>query len=126
VSTSGRRSIEIDGLSHLAAIPVGTRIGPLVVSSVINSFDPGTRDVPEATADQIVNVFAHVQQLLDEAGASWEHVAKMEFWVPNSNARAELDAVWKRHFPDEAARPSRHTHVAGESVKATVMAWVAD
>ena len=44
---SARKSIHIDGLSHLTAIPVATRIGPLLISSVIAPFDPGTRQVPE-------------------------------------------------------------------------------
>ncbi len=68
VTMAQRRSIEIDGLSHLAAIPVATRIGPLLVSSVIVSFDPGTRKVPAETAAQVANIYTHVGKILAEAG----------------------------------------------------------
>ncbi len=121
-----RRSIEIEGLTHLAAIPVATRIGPLVMSSVIVSFNPGTRDIPETTEAQVANIYIYVGRILDEAGAAWGDVAKMDFWVPSNDVRPEVDAVWKNHFPDEASRPSRHIHVTGKFVKATVMAYVGD
>ena len=44
---SARKSIAIESLSHLTAIPVATKIGPLLVSSVVAPFDPGTRVVPD-------------------------------------------------------------------------------
>ena len=53
---TARRSISIDGLSHQASLPVATRIGPLLVSSVIASFDPGTRNVPASLDAQIANL----------------------------------------------------------------------
>lgn len=122
-----RRSIEIEGLRHQTAIPVATRIGPLLVSSIIGSFDPGTRSVPDDPAAQVTNIFRYVQLILDEAGASWEHVAKMEFWAPDADTRAVIDVPWVEHFPDEASRPSRHTHVEpGRPLRATFMAYVAD
>ncbi|MFK7917374.1 MAG: RidA family protein [Ilumatobacter sp.] len=121
-----RRSIEIEGLSHLAAIPVATKIGPLVVSSVIASFNPGTRDIPDSTDAQIANIYTHVGRILDEVGATWDDVAKMDFWVPSNQARSEVDAGWKIHFPDPASRASRHIHVSGKIVTATVMAYVGD
>jgi len=123
---SERRSIEIEGLSHLTAIPVATRIGPLVVSSVIAPFDPGTRDVPDAIEDQYANIFRHVGLMLTEAGAAWRHVAKMEFWTPTAD-RGALDPLWVEHFPDPASRPSRHTHVGqGQAARASFIAYVYD
>ena len=77
-----RKSISIPSLSHLTAIPVATRIGPLVVSSVIAPFNPGTRVVPDTVSAQYANIFHHVGLMLAEAGADWRHVAKMEFWTP--------------------------------------------
>ncbi len=123
---SSRRSIAIDGLSHKTAIPVATRIGPLVVSSVIVSFNPGTRDVPDALEDQYANIFRHVGLMLEEAGGNWSHVAKMEFWTPTAD-RGALDPFWIDKFPDEASRPSRHTHV-GEAgpVRASFIAYIED
>ena len=119
-----RRSIEIDTLRHRTPIPVATRIGPLIVSSVINAFEPGTRDLPESAERQAANVFRYVGQILVEAGADWPHVAKMEFWVPDATWRAALDTPWLEVFPDPASRPSRHTHLGGAgSVRASFIAY---
>lgn len=124
---SSRRSIAIDGLSHLTAIPCATRIGPLITSSVIAPFNPGTRDAPEDISDQYANVFRHVGLMLEEAGADWRHVAKMEFWVPDGDARAPLEPLWLEKFPDEQSRPSRHTHIAGgKTIRASFIAYVED
>lgn len=121
---SSRKSISIDGLSHLTAIPVATHIGPLLVSSVIAPFNPGTRDVPEALDEQYGNIFRHVGLMLEKAGGNWCHIAKMEFWTPTSD-RGALDPHWLAKFPDEASRPSRHTHVGeGTSARASFLAYI--
>ena len=125
---SDRRSISIPGLSHLTAIPVATRIGPLVVSSVIAPFNPGTREVPDTIDEQVANIFAHVDAMLRRAGASWDDVAKMNFWLADPAHRPALEAPWRERFPDEASRPSRHTHIEkGASVAtAEFLAYVKD
>ncbi len=123
---SSRRSIEIDGLSHLTQIPVATRIGPLLVSSVIAPFDPGTRNVPDTVEDQYANIFRHVGLMLEEAGADWSDVAKMEFWTPTAD-KGTLDPFWVEKFPDPASRPARHTHVGhGDSARASFIAYIED
>ena len=123
---TARRSISIDGLSHLTAIPVATRIGPLLVSSVIAPFNPGARVVPDTVAEQYANIFRHVGEMLRAAGGDWRHVAKMEFWTPPVE-RDALDPFWIERFPDEASRPARHTHVGeGKVVTATFIAYIED
>ncbi len=123
---SGRRSISIPGLSHATAIPVATRVGPLVVSSVISAFDPGTRTVPTAIEAQVANLFAHTGAMLEAAGATWDDVAKMSFWLVDGAHRTALEAPWVERFPDPAARPSRHTHVDPNATMASAdfIAWV--
>lgn len=120
-----RVSISVAGLSHLTAIPVATRIGPLLVSSVIAPFNPGTRDVPATIEAQVANLFHHVDAILNAAGAGWQHVAKMEFWVPNAESRTALEAPWLARFPDASSRPSRHTHIsAGGAPTASLLAFL--
>ena len=109
-----RRSIHIEGLSHLTAIPVASRIGPLLMSSIIAPFDPGTRDVPDTIEAQLRNLFDHVASMLDAAGASWNDIIKMNFWVADGADRPALEAPWLEHFPDDASRPARHTQVSSE------------
>ncbi|MET0458551.1 MAG: RidA family protein [Ilumatobacteraceae bacterium] len=116
---STRLSIEIPGLSHLTAIPVATRIGPLIVSSVISPFDPGTRDVPDTIDAQIANIFGHVGAMLEAAGATWDDVAKMSFWVADPAHRAAIEGPWLERFPSAASRPSRHTHVTAGATMAS-------
>lgn len=122
---ANRKSIHIDGLSHLTAIPVASHIGPLLVSSVIAPFDPGTRNVPATLEAQAANIFTHVEKMLAAAGGNWSHVAKMEFWAPSAEARAVIDGPWAQKFPDPESRPARHTHT-GQSgaMSASFMAFI--
>lgn len=104
-----RRSIEIDSFAHVNPIPAASRIGPLVTSSIISPYDPGTRDCPVELAAQIDNLFVHVAQMLTAAGATFDDVAKMTFYVADPVAsRKALNGPWVAHFPDEASRPARH------------------
>ena len=122
---SDRKSISIDGLSHLTAIPVASRQGPLLTSSVIAPFNPGTRDIPAAWEDQYANIFRHVGLMLKAADAGWAHIAKMEFWVPEADARGALEPFWLEHFPDAKSRPARHTHTGwGTAISASFMAFI--
>ncbi|MPY93615.1 MAG: RidA family protein [Acidimicrobiia bacterium] len=110
-----RRSIDIKGLSHVNPIPVGTRIGPLLVSSVVAPFDPGTRTVPDTAEAQIANLFAHVGNILEAGGAGWGDVAKMTFFVSDIAFRDAINAPWAERFPDPASRPSRHTQLSPQA-----------
>jgi 2-iminobutanoate/2-iminopropanoate deaminase len=116
---SDRRSIHIDTLSHLTAIPVASRVGPLVMSSVIAAFNPGTREIPDTIEEQLANIFSHVAAMLDAAGAGWDDVVKMNFWLTDRRHRAALDGPWIERFPDESSRPARHTHIARDGGLAT-------
>ena len=104
-----RRSIDIEGFQHQNPIPAASRIGPLVVSSITPPFNPGTRDVPDSLDDQIDNLFIHVGRMLDEAGATWDDMAKMTFYVTDpAESRTALNRPWEQFFPDPASRPARH------------------
>jgi len=104
-----RRSIEIESFKHLNPIPAATRIGPYVTCSITPPYNAGTRDVPETLEEQIDNLFLHVGQMLEGAGATWDDVAKMTFYVTNpAETRAALNGPWLERFPDPESRPSRH------------------
>lgn len=104
-----RRSIEITNFAHENPIPAASRVGPLLVSSITPPFNPGGRDCPETLEDQIDNLFTHVSQMLDAAGANFDDVAKMTFYVADPVAsRKALNGPWLRHFPDPESRPARH------------------
>lgn len=104
-----RRSIDISSFAHQNPIPAASRVGPLVVSSIIAPVDPGTRDVPATVEAQLANLFHHVGEMLEGAGAGWQHVAKMTFFVTDLAYREAINGPWVEKFPDPASRPARHT-----------------
>ena len=62
-----RRSIDIEGFHHTNPIPAASRVGPLLVSSVVAARDPGSDRVPDDPRAQIANLFGHVDAMLRRA-----------------------------------------------------------
>jgi 2-iminobutanoate/2-iminopropanoate deaminase len=104
-----RTSIEIDSFEHANPIPAATRVGPLIESSIIPPFNDGVREVPDTLEEQIDNLFLHMGNMLDVAGATWDDMAKITFFVADAAAsRAALNGPWEQKFPDPKSRPARH------------------
>ena len=113
---SKRKSIEISGFRHQNPIPNATRIGNLLMSGVIVGFDPGTRNMPADLDRQIANMFAHVREIVEAAGGSIDDIIKITVWLKDPSNREALNRHWVMMFPEEQARPSRHTlPIVGES-----------
>ena len=114
---SKRQSVNSPGFSHQNPIPNASRIGNLVISSVIGGTNPGTRDLPAALEQQVANVFAHMRNMIEAAGGSVDDIIKVTFWVKDpASQRQALNAEWVKMFPDEVSRPARHTqHLPPES-----------
>ena len=126
-----RRSVEVGALSHQNPLPAASRIGPLVMSSIIAPFTPGTRDVPADVVAQVENLFHHAGEILTAAGASWADVIKMTFFVGDIAVRDAINAPWVRHFPDPESRPARHTLVVtmdnpAQAARCELTAYVED
>jgi enamine deaminase RidA (YjgF/YER057c/UK114 family) len=103
-----RISIEIDGFKHQNPIPGASRVGNIMMSSVISGRGPG--GMPETLEGQIANIFQHVRDMLEAAGGGPGNVVKMEFHTADQAAgRAALNVEWEKMFPDPASRPARHT-----------------
>lgn len=117
-----RRSVDAEGYSHQTAIPTASRVGPLLASSVVVGFDPGTRVMPEDAAHQLRNILRHAGAILDAGGATWDDVVKMTFYVADAEVRAVVEAQWVELFPDAASRPARHTQVVDLPRKVQVQA----
>ena len=111
-----RQSIEIPGFSHANPIPGASRIGNIMMSSIINGRDPSTSEMPDDLARQISNVFTHIRSAVGVAGGSPENIVKVTFWVKDpATGRAALNGEWEKMFPDEMSRPARHTlHLPGD------------
>jgi 2-iminobutanoate/2-iminopropanoate deaminase len=123
-----RRSIHIAGFKHGNPIPAATRLGPLLVSSVIVGRDPASGALPDSLDEQCVHLFAHVRAMLEAAGATAADVVKMDFWVPDpASGRAILNQEWQKMFPDFDSCPSRHTHTTAggaRTIQASFMAYI--
>lgn len=108
--TERRRSISIEGFDHGGQpIPAASRIGGLVVSGGIYGLDPATGTLPDPVADQVELMFWQAGRILDAAGAGFDDVARMTFYVKDKGARDHVNEHWLRLFPDPASRPARHT-----------------
>jgi len=105
-----RKSIEIPGFSHSNPIPGASRIGDLVMSSVISGRDPDGTSMPADLVGQIVNVFRHIDAAVRAAGGTPDDILRITFYVQDpATGRAALNDEWVRMFPDPSARPARHT-----------------
>lgn len=115
-----RKSINITGFRHQNPIPNATRIGNLLMSGIVLGFDPGTRNLPADLDGQLTNVFAHVKEIAETAGGSTDDIIKITVWLKDPSNRELLNKHWIRMFPDETARPSRHTQPLTGDTKALV------
>ncbi|MEP7048572.1 MAG: Rid family hydrolase [Ilumatobacteraceae bacterium] len=123
-----RKSIDITSFQHVNPIPAASRIGPLLVSSVIAPRDPGEPSVPESAEAQYANLFHHIGQILDASAADWRHIARITFFAPDAASRDACNPIWAEHFPDAGARPARHTQVTpgAKMVTCEFIAYVDD
>ncbi len=117
--TMPRKSFEIASFQHVNPIPAASRIGPLLVSSVIAARDPGETTVPESAEAQYANLFHHIGEILQAAGGDWRHIARITFYVPDISFRDSCNPIWVEHFPDAETRPARHTQFGSGAKLAT-------
>jgi 2-iminobutanoate/2-iminopropanoate deaminase len=109
-----RQSVDFAGFRHQNPIPNASRIGNIVMSSVISGMDPGTRNLPPELAQQLANMFTHVKAAVEAAGGTADDIIKMNFWMKEPVTQREaLNKEWVKLFPDKDSRPARHTMPLG-------------
>ena len=105
-----RKSINYPGFKHENPIPNASRIGNIVMSSVIGGTNPGTRELPPTLEQQVANVFGYIRHDIEAAGGTVDDIIKVNFWVKDpAVGRKMLNGEWSKMFPDPASRPARHT-----------------
>jgi enamine deaminase RidA (YjgF/YER057c/UK114 family) len=104
-----RRSIHVDGYSHTNPIPVASRVGNIVASSVISAIDPQSGETPESFDEQCAVVFSNMRLILAAAGGTPEDVVTVSFYMRELSGRQTMNNFWLEMFPDENSRPARHT-----------------
>jgi len=106
---SSRRSIHIAGFSHANPIPVASRVGNFLMSGVVTGRDPHTGAMPPTLEEQCANMFGHVKAIVEAAGGTTDDIIKITVWLRDPTQRQVLNGEWLKMFPDENARPARHT-----------------
>lgn len=108
-----RKSIYIDGFSHgNNPVPAGCLFGKLLTTGAIFGTARETGKVPPDEEDQCRLMFENARRILEAAGASWAHVAKMTFFLHPEASRPLINKYWVEVFPDVASRPARHVIVS--------------
>lgn len=108
-----RKSIYIDGFSHgNNPVPAACLFGQLLTTGAIFGTVRETGKVPPDEEDQCRLMFENAGRILEAAGATWAHVAKMTFFLHPEASRPLINKYWVEVFPDESSRPARHVIVS--------------
>jgi 2-iminobutanoate/2-iminopropanoate deaminase len=118
-----RQSVNFTGFSHQNPIPNASRVGNIVMSSVIGGSNPGTRELPSTLEAQVKNVFDYIRAAIEAAGGTPENIVKIDFYVQDpATQREALNAEWVKMFPNPDSRPARHTTALPAGSRAMVQA----
>ena len=102
-----RKSITWPGFKHENPIPNASRIGNILMSSIMSGRDPDTATMPPEAEAQIVNIFRQIRLCVEAAGGSVDDIIKVNFWVKDpAVGRKMLNGPWTKMFPDEKSRPA--------------------
>ena len=74
-----RQSVNGSRARHENPIPNASRIGNIVVSSVIGGTNPGTRELPPTLEQQVANVFGYIRHDIEAAGGTADDIIKITF-----------------------------------------------
>jgi enamine deaminase RidA (YjgF/YER057c/UK114 family) len=95
-------------LSDQNPIPNASRVGNIVMSSIVGGSNTATRE--PMLEVQVANVFGYIKSAVEAAGGTTEDIVKINFFVKDpATQRAALNAEWVKMFPDPNSRPARHT-----------------
>ena len=107
-----RKMLTIPGVDYsergVHPIPMGARLGNLVVSSVITGNDPDTRKTPPEIEGQVRNLFRNIKTIMEDAGGTVNDIARVSFFVQSKQQhRPSIDEEWTKMFPEDGYRPAR-------------------
>lgn len=124
-----RQTIHVEGFSHANPIPAAARVGPLLMSGLINGTDPQTGKLAEGLEAQCACMFRQVRNVLEAAGGTPGNLVRMTVWLKDRSQRAPLNEQWLAMFPDANDRPARlsleaTTLSAGILVQCEITAYI--
>jgi len=119
-------SIYTESFSHSNPTPSACRIGPLLMSGIINGIVKGA--VAGSLEEQAALSFQRIGEVMAAAGGSLDDIVKVNVTFADITQRARTNAAWVAMFPDPQNRPSRHSTQAvldnGKLVQCDIVAWI--
>ena len=106
-----QQSIEVENIGHNSPIPVASRVGNVLATSVIGGRDLKTGKLPPDSDAQIRNAFESLKAILAKGGMGLGDVVKVTCWVSDDSVRDQINKYWLECWPDAHKRPARHTLV---------------
>lgn len=104
---SRRTTLHLEGFSHANPIPAAARVGPLLMSGLINGTDPATGKLADGLEAQCACMFQQIRNVLAAAGGSTDDLVRLTVWLKDRSQRELLNQQWLNMFPDPDNRPAR-------------------
>ena len=104
---SRRQTYHVAGFSHANPIPAAARVGPLLMSGLVNGTDPATGKLAEGLEAQCACMFQQVRNVLAAAGGTPDQLVRMTVWLKDRSQRGPLNEQWLAMFPNADDRPAR-------------------
>ena len=111
---SQRQTIHVEGFSHVNPIPAAARVGPLLMTGLVNGTDPATGKPAATLEEQCRQMFVQVRRIVEAGGGSTRDIVRMMVWLKDRSQRQPLNDQWLAMFPDPHDRPARLTVQAAE------------
>lgn len=102
-----RQSIYLEGFGHANPIPAACRVGPLLMTGLVNGTDPATGRLAETLEEQCRHMFTQVRRIVEAGGGSTDDIVRMAVWLKDRSQRQPLNDQWLAMFPDPHDRPAR-------------------
>ncbi len=104
-----RQPLEIPGLSHRDPLPMGTKTGNMVYSSVLGGQDPKTNKQVAGTVEQMAQAFQNMRALVELAGGTTDNIGLVWVFLRDKADQPALIDAWLKMFPHDGDRPARKT-----------------
>lgn len=104
-----RVAVEIPGLSHKDPLPIGTRMGPVVFSSVFSPEDPKDGKPVSSAQQQIDRCFENMKLFMQHAGGSHANINHTWVFMKDFAHQPAMVERFVNDYPEFGDRPARKT-----------------
>ena len=129
---TGRQALVVPGWEWDHPVPLGVRLGNLVVSSIIPPRDPETGHPAKDNSGQVELSFKYMKALIEQAGGTIDDIARVTCLVTDkAEFRPLIDKVWNTMFPADVVGPARLVievprQSATVSIQLEFIAWLGE